>query len=260
MKRTVTFFLVIIILLVPVSVFSESNYDNARQIAHFMETHYGVTILIGPECSSATTGGFTLGDQPEGRSPFLKMLGGKNYENEIQIIDDSFSIYPSGFFDHFICEEAPNGLRILLADQIVYNEESMAGVSTISDGYYNIFLGVGAFQRTNIHHEIWHVIEFRILYDNPHAFDNWNDLNPDGFEYEEDNWNMDKWDSYATKDEWFVRGYSTIDEYEDRATIIEALFQYDTEWWSAHPGVVLKYNKMMEVAEPIFGKIYNEGE
>ena len=112
-------------------------------------------------------------------------MGVKNYESEIQIIDDAFSIYPAGFFEHFIYSECPKGLRILLADQIVYEGQSMAGVTTINDGYCNIFLGIGAFNRLNIHHELWHATEDRAIilkgvWVNESV---WDSFNPEGFAY-----------------------------------------------------------------------------
>lgn len=264
MKKLCLLLLAIIFFLIPVSVCSEasetSSFNTARQIGDSMENRYGVTILIGPECASISGNSFTIGDQAEGRTPFLKLMGAKNYDYEIQIIDSAFSFYPSGFFEHFISEEAPKGLRVLLADQILYEGTSMAGVTTINDGYYNIFLGVGAFTQINVHHEIWHAIEFRILYEYPDAFDNWHTLNPDGFEYTEDYTLLDKWDAYAEKDDYFVRGYSTIDETEDRATIIESLFLYNAEWRNAHHGINRKYQVMMDAIRPVFGDIYTKGD
>lgn len=259
MKRAVILLLTFLVLLAPVTVYSESSdsgYTAAREIADGLETQYGITIRIGPECTSATTGGFTLGNQPTGRSPLLNLLGEKNYEAEIGYVEKALSCYSPDLFSHFSSDEAPGGLRILLADQIVYDGESMAGVATVADSYYNIFLGVGAFAQTNIHHELWHAAEFRILYDNPSAFDGWNDLNPESFHYLEDDYNLDKWEGYAEKDEYFVRGYSTLDEMEDRATIAEALFRHDAGWWAAHPGVTAKYREMKKAAEPVFGSIY----
>lgn len=264
MKKICLIFLASLLLFLPSFSFSDvsvdTHFDNAKQIANFMETHYGITVLIGQECNSASYDSFILGNQPEGRTPFLKLMGVKNYESEIQIIDDAFSIYPAGFFEHFIYSECPKGLRILLADQIVYEGQSMAGVTTINDGYCNIFLGIGAFNRLNIHHELWHAIEFRILSDNPHAFDGWNDLNPEGFEYSDDYFALDTWDHAADLDAYFARGYSTIWPDEDRATVIEALFQKDPEWWFSHPGVARKFARMMEASQPVFGNIYESNE
>ena len=254
-------FLIAILIAVPIISLSESkkeaDYETARSIANFMETHYDVSVLIGSECQSAVKdNSFTLGVKPQGRTPFLNALELYSYTNEIQMVDDAFSIYPPDFFDKFKCDEAPNGLRILIPDQILYEGSSMAGVSTVEDGYYNIFLAVGMFNHLNIHHEIWHAMEFRITADNPHVFDHWTDLNPDGFQYSEDYFGMDIWEQAEPQEDWFARGYSTIDEMEDRATVIEALFRHDPDWWAERPHLQKKLDFLLEAAEPMFGNVY----
>ena len=258
MRRAILTVLATLILLIPLSSQSEndSSYEAARRSADLMEKQYNITILIGPECQAATTGSFTLGDQPEGRTPFLKLLGTKNYPYELQLIDEAISIYPSGFFDHFFCDEAPYGLRVLIADQIVYEGKSMAGVTTAEDGYYNIFLAVGMIRESNVHHELWHAIERRILFDNPDAFDLWDEFNPEDFEYSDDYFAMDKWDLASEMNEYFTIGYSTISPEEDRATIIEALIQHDQAWMNNRPGIKRKLDYMLEIVQTVFGNIY----
>ena len=237
----------------PVSI---STFDSARSLANFMEDHYGVTILIGDECNKVTTDGFELGDKPSGRSPFLNLLGVADYEDEIKRIDDCFSVYPPGFFEHFHCSEAEKGLRILLPNSILVDDYTMAGVTTLQDGYYNVFLGVGAYNSLNVHHEIWHAMEYRITADTPNAFDSWNTLNPDGFQYNEDYFLDDIWTQAEAKDDWFVRGYSVVNDMEDRATVIEAIFIYDSEWWTEHPHIQAKLDALLSAAEPVFGNVY----
>ena len=263
MKRTIALLWALILLFIPVSSFCDEPspaFETAREIANFMETHYGITILIGPECVGATSSDIVLGDEPMGQTPLQQLLKAKPYDREIRMIDDAFSIYPPGFFDHFRCGEAPNGLRILLADQVIYDGTTVAGVTTDVDGYYNIFLGVGAIAKLNIHHELWHAAEFRILYDNPHAFDGWAEMNPEGFEYLEDYGALNAFTGLEDAGNHFARRYGTISEMEDRATVIEALFQKDEAWWDAHPVIREKYNRMTEAALPIFGEIYSGGE
>ena len=254
-------FLFIMLITVPVIALSESgketDYETARSIANFMENHYDVSVLIGSECISAVNDNdFSLGDKPQGRTPFLNAVGIYSYAKEIQMIDNTFSIYPPDFFSKFKCDEAPNGLRILIPDQILYEEKSMAGVTTVQDGYYNIFLAVGMFNHLNIHHELWHAMEFRITSEIPHAFDHWNDLNPEGFRYSEDYLEMDIWEQAEPQEDWFARGYSTIDEMEDRATVIEALFRHDPDWWAQRPHLQKKLDFLLEAAEPFFGNVY----
>ncbi len=173
MKRIITVFLALLMILLPVSVTAESSpaYETARAIGNFMETHYSITVLIGPECENITTDTFSIGDKPAGRTPLRQLLGSREYDKELQLIDDVFSVYPPGFFEHFTSKEAPNGLRVLLADQLVYDESNIGGIATVADGYYNLFLPLAGFTQVNVHHEIWHDMEFRILCDNPTAFD-----------------------------------------------------------------------------------------
>ena len=262
MKRIIILFLAFLMILLPVSVTAESSlaYDTARAIGNFMETHYGITVLIGPECENVTTGSFSIGDKPAGRTPLRELLGAREYDKELQIVDDVFSVYPPGFFEHFTSEEAPNGLRVLLVDQLVYDGGNIGGVATVEDGYYNLFLAIGSFTQMNIHHEIWHDMEFRIVYDNPSAFDGWDGLNPEDFVYGTDSSASNTFESLEDGGPWFVRRYATIHEEEDRATVFEAYMLKDTEWWEDHPLIGKKLEKMLEAAEPIFGKLIDKDE
>ena len=262
MRRVIRMILVMILLLLPLCSSAEGYFDEAREIANFMETHYGIKILIGPECENLHDLFFTLGTRPRGRTPFQDVLGGKDYVREIQMIDDAFSIYSLDFFDHFACSKFPNGLRVILVDQIIYQDiNTIAGTISFSDGYINLFLGVGHFIEKNIHHEIWHAIDYRIEADNPNAFAGWYRLNPEGFHYSEVAFNdMNIWEQAADLDEWFARGYSAVSEYEDRATVFEAYLFKDPEWWAAHPGVARKLGVMMAAAQQVFGDIFDTGE
>ncbi len=270
MRKTLSFIIILLLAFLPIlsnaeqasptteeSSITNTDFDTARAIANFMETHYDITVLIGPECEQASVQDwFSIGDKPQGRTPFLNLLGSYSYTKEIQMIDDAFSIYPPAFFTKFKCDEAPNGIRILLPLQISGKEKSFAGAVTIDDGYYNLFLGVGMFIDLNIHHEIWHAMEYRITADNPHAFDGWTEFNPEGFEYSGDHYTQDQWEQAEPEEDWFARGYSKIADYEDRATTIEALFQHDPDWWSTRPHLQKKLDYLLEIINPIFGNVY----
>lgn len=233
-----------------------NDFDTARSLANFMEDHYGVSILIGDECKEIITEGFAIGDKPSGRTPLLNMLGTANYEEEVKRIDDSFSVYPPDFFDRFRCPEAEKGLRILLPNSVLVDNHTMAGVTTVQDGYYNVFFGIGAYNSLNVHHEIWHAMEYRITWENPGTFVAWNSLNPDGFQYNKDYFLDDIWTQTEAKDDWFVRGYSVVNEMEDRATVIEAIFAEDSDWWDQHPHIRAKLDALLAAAEPVFGNVY----
>lgn len=259
MKRAITFILLLSLILAihPASAEQDHEYADARGTADFMQEHYGITILIGPECSDMTIDSFTIGDKPKGRTPLFNGAGLFNYSEEIKIIDDAFSFYPPGFFSHFTWADAPRGLRILLVNQIetAWNQH-LAGVTTVEDRYCNIFLGVGAFNESNIHHELWHAMEEKILAEQPDAFDSWHQLNPEGFAYGEEYAEQDLWEDAAPKDDWFARGYSTVNEQEDRATVIEEVFRHNEGWWQEHPFLQRKLYFMLEAAKPVFGDVY----
>jgi len=236
---------------------AESNetgdIDNARGLANFMEGHYGVTFLIESECDRIEIPGVQLSGTPYGGSPLQRLAGFYNYEQDVRTIDDAFSVYPPGYFQKFETKETPLGLRILLSNQIVFQDDErnalIAGTVIVQDRYYNLILRAGLFDWVTVHHELWHTMEMVILAQNPDAFLGWITLNPPGFQYSESYTTMDGWE----KDKWFVREYSTTNEREDRATVIEAVFKYDDEWWTAHPGVKAKLDWMLEEMEPIFG-------
>ncbi len=236
---------------------STNNYTLALDTAKYMEDHYGITILIGDECNGIDTAGFEISGQPSGRTPFLHLLSYTDYEEEIRRIDECLSAYPCDFFVRFNCSEAENGLRILVPNRIIAQGMTMAGVTTIQDGYYNIFLGAGAFNSLNVHHEIWHAMEYRITLDEPDAFADWNELNPDGFVYNENYLLNDAWAYPQYRDDYFVRGYSMVNEMEDRATVAEAIFQYDSVWWKEHPLIQRKRDVLLRAVQLVFGNVYH---
>ena len=258
MKRII-WVLIMIPFIFSIASASEDNthLEAARNLANYLEDHYSVTILIGEDCKDIFTEGFEIGDTVSGRTPLLNLLAIPDYEHEVKLLDDCFAFYPTSFFEHFKCSEAENGIRFLLPNRILAKGQTMAGVTTVADGYYNIFLGVGAYDFRNVHHEIWHAMEYRITAEYPDVFDSWDDLNPTGFEYDDDYFAEDIWTYAEPKDDWFVRGYSAVNEFEDRATVIEAVFIYDDEWWTQHEHIKEKLNMLKNAALPIFGNVYD---
>lgn len=235
------------------------SYEEARFLADFMEEHYSVTILIGDKCNDVPMDGFVIGDKPSGRTPLQNLLGSVDYRYEVELLDDCFAVYPPGFFERFRCDESPTGIRFLLPNSILLEDQTMAGVTTIADGYFNVFLGLGAFNRLNVHHELWHAIEYRITADYPDAFIGWSELNPEGFHYDNDYLGSDIWTFADPKDDWFVRGYSTVNEYEDRATVVEAVIEKGEEWWASHPHIREKRDFLSTALHTVFGNVYEAG-
>ncbi len=91
------------------------------------------------------------------------------------------------------------------------------------------------------------MMEFRITYEYPDAFQDWANLNPEGFVYN---------NGATPNDAYFVRGYSVLNEEEDRATVIEAIFAHDANLWTEHPFIQKKLDLLLKATEPIFGNVY----
>ena len=61
---------------------------------------------------------------------------------------------------------------------------------------------------------------------------------------------------YNITNDWFVRGCSVVNDMEDRATVIEAIFLYDSDWWTEHPHIQAKLDALLSASEPVFGNVY----
>ena len=268
MRKSYAWILAILIFLVPLCASSESSatdhYDNARQIADDMEAKYHITILIGPECNAFNfdDAHVSLGNEYKKRSiasPLLNMLYEQDYyAYELRLLDKALSFYPKGFFDLFFYPYSPDGLRILITNQLTYKGFNPNGIAAYIDNHFCILLGAGYYSEKDVHHELWHIIEKRILYYNPKSFEGWSELNPEGIEYTNDYHYNQEFDPESGLDQYFVMEYSTCTEHEDRATIISALFTKGIEWINEHPVIREKLDRMQRAARPLFGaNLYN---
>ena len=96
-------------------------------------------------------------------------------------------------------------------------------------------------------------MDYRIRWQDPDAFNDWYRLNPEGFLYTGDF--SGTGDADKESDDWFVREYSKIDEYEDRATLFEALMTKPNTWWESRPYLRKKAEAFLEKVRPVFGKL-----
>ena len=49
-----------------------------------------------------------------------------------------------------------------------------------------------------------------------------------------------------------------MNEMEDRATVIEALFAEESEWWTEHPLIQRKLDALLSAADSVFANVYFE--
>ena len=90
----------------------------------------------------------------------------------------------------------------------------------------------------------------------PGSNTDWKNLNPKGFLYTDDFAVIGTNRESVEPSDWFVREYSKIDEFEDRATVFEALMTKDTTWWSTRPHLQEKARSFLERAELVFGDFF----
>lgn len=210
------------------------SLQQARQYADELEAEYGVRILLSVQCRETAAlcdHAITLIDTM-GQSEELSAVNAA-----LSALKRSLSLYPEGFFAQFKNGMGEGGVRILLIEQIESNYGAIG--CTYENGIWqNIALDVrtGEGMDSIICHEIWHATENHILTKDYSAIlpDEWNALNPEGFEY--------YWDATLVNDahEWtlysgnianvyFVDSYACVDEKEDRARIMEYFMTHDDE-------------------------------
>lgn len=172
------------------------SLQQARQYADELEAEYGVRILLSVQCreTAALCDHAITLTDTMGQSEELSAVNAA-----LGALKRSLSLYPEGFFAQF-----KNGMG--------------EGMDSI------------------ICHEIWHATENHILTNDYSTIlpDEWNALNPEGFEYYWDATlvnNAHEWTLYSGNiaNVYFVDSYACVDEKEDRARIMEYFMTHDDE-------------------------------
>ena len=172
------------------------SLQQARQYADKLEAEYGVRILLSVQCreTAALCDHAITLTDTMGQSEELSAVNAA-----LGALKRSLSLYPEGFFAQF-----KNGMG--------------EGMDSI------------------ICHEIWHATENHILTKDYSTIlpDEWNALNPEGFEYYWDATlvnNAHEWTLYSGNiaNVYFVDSYACVDEKEDRARIMEYFMTHDDE-------------------------------
>ena len=258
------------------------GYRAVRNRADEIEKEFGIRILVGNEVENAECGsGYNLISEEGIMEPELEI----GYLNDLR---EQLAEYPKDFFSHFKCNNGKFGLRISVVARLDNFDDSSftaAGVSYQSGGWYDIAVCssyLGSWNNT-LHHEMWHAVEE--LSEKYHAIDanEWEKLNPKKFNYTSD------FNSYAvsgTSDTYimtgfweknknydkayFVEQYSKVTPMEDRATLIEEVFNYAGEMVeevapqdavaeiSKYPHLKAKLDYLSEISKGIFGYVYWE--
>ena len=185
---------------------------------------YGIRVLVWEDSLTAAPWDYEF--EAEYLAPVL--------QRELSELDQRLSYYPpeilEGIQDHF------SGLTICLVRQICGSPESgslekATGVQFFQGSEAYLAIAVGQYAERALYHELYHVMETRLLTDST-AFDRWDNLNPAGFSYDLDyaaNAQRQS-DEYLQPDtRSFIDTYSMSFPKEDRARIMECAMQSGNE-------------------------------
>lgn len=268
-----------------------AKFESLHEITERIERETGVRVLIGNEVLGADEpAGYRLVsfEESEYSTP-------ADFRNALLYLEEELKKYPEGFFDHFSRTTSSGGLRVglrfLIVDSLITTTPGSSftagGVAYDGAVWYNIALGVNMMYENDksIHHELWHIIEDRLNdadrglnYDkweacNPKKFSYTNDFNSYYAHYDYDPYTLSSalWEDEPKYDSiYFSRDYSTVNGQEDRATLIErvfeapsyygkeALFRDGLEMVEAFPHLKDKLGVLAEAVKKEFGYVYWE--
>ena len=158
--------------------FKETNYDDITLRAKELETTYGVSIILGDNVPSELSSYYI--------TPCTD-LGKMN--RAIDILEETLSIYPAGFFDK-LEEGFVRDTAIYLTGRMtpVYPDQNIdepAGLTNDLDGLFVMLYDIDSWglDKSTIVHELSHVIDRSLIFNN--CFDDyvWCSYNPPGFQY-----------------------------------------------------------------------------
>ena len=255
------------------------NRKLLSSMADGIKEEFNVTVMFGDECLDVEQFGTHEFTSTDAGSLDQSVTVYRMLSN----IRENLALYPEGYFDTFYDDEGEGGLQILVVLNPTdnYNPDFSLGGYTYqvySTYYIVVDAEMNSTAEAIVPHEMWHAVEQRIWNDYAGAFDTYTwseEYNPPDFEgyvnslstYEADS---EKWDRYIMQrdgeEPYFYRTYSLVNDKEDRATLVETLFNNtlgDTPAASAealreYPHMRAKLDFMAEQVREVFGTVYWE--
>jgi len=200
------------------------DYDglfSCREIADELSSKYGVQVLLWRDATAYQPWDYTL--VPEYQVPVIR--------EKLKELEQFLSMYPEGFLEKCAEKTTSGRIQICLVRSILGNDtadgslEEAVGLQYWDQNrntYLCLSVKLGRLSQ-NACHEMSHIIDSRVL-TLCKAYDDWNKLNPAGFQYSYGytaNQGQDaiQWTQGATRA--FIDTYSMTYPKEDRARIME---------------------------------------
>lgn len=236
-----------------------TGLTKAKKKVEQIENQYPIHIVLSTDCLD--------GKLEQSGYEFKDTHGYKNEETKIlkalKILENTLKLYPKGFFEQFYTKAHDGGVYFYLIGEI----DSDVGIAafTFESAYrQKIGIDIQYMSRETICHEMWHAMENVMVAKDGQIFDDWDQLNPKGFEYRM------TYDDYAEYDGsyrytfygetdinnvYFVDDYARTFDREDRARLVESMLGEDknfAEMLRDSPHIVKKIQKINEAIEKTF--------
>ena len=189
--------------------------SRCQKRAKALSERFGVEILLWTDATGYQPADYSL--QPEHRVPLL--------QQGLDTLETALNRYPEGFMK----QASAKGIRICLVRSITGNPEAGVLESAVGLQFWDdrsvpcIAITLGSESEQSIHHELFHIIETKVMGNNSN-YDNWEDLNPEGFSYDYDylaNLKRSDYELIEGSSRAFIDLYSMSYPREDRARIME---------------------------------------
>ena len=185
--------------------------EQCREYARSIGEKYGISVRVWEDAVAVRPWDYQL--EPETLAPVLK--------RELKLLEQRLAQYPPEVLEqsqsHF------TGLTICLVRKITGSSDtgslsSATGIQFFDGNEAYVIITTGEHSRQALYHELYHVMETRILTEST-ALDTWDALNPADFAYGSETEDADVYLQGQTRA--FVDRYSMAARKEDRARILE---------------------------------------
>lgn len=251
--------------------------ESVRAEADKLEQKYNVRILIGDEIKNLNDTNLVSTEDNPYRTAELLL-------DYFKTLDKQLSRYPKGFFNKFK-SNGYGGMTIAIVENHEGIERSFtsAGEASNSDGQYIVSVDLDYVFNETIHHEIWHAVDFLLINKGKAIVGTqWCALNPTDFRYLND---FSKYhestiaptlsdvDGKTNNNDYsipyFVENYSFVNEKEDRATVIEEIYNraFRSDYKDPKEGyaelckythIKAKIDFLAQASKEVFGYVYWE--
>ena len=245
------------------------HLTEAATLAAEIEEKYHVRVPMGHEIECAKTEDYayryTSSMAPEEEKRVVTRA--------LEILDRALALYPEGFFDYFRNDDGEAGVRFLLVEDLPSEGSSFhaIGYTYLTGAWYNIALEADDITEPVVHHELWHAVESLAgVEGRAVGYFDWSQMNPEGYEYalDKETYLDQEYSEYILGNPdhekvYFYSRYSTVNDTEDRATVIEALFSHGSvsegyDFVRKYPHLLDKVRYLGELIRPVFGYVYWE--